>query len=87
MIRISSNRALLLTAIGLLTSCGQQPAPRQASVPNDIAEARADIEAVKNSPSLSDPKFAGPPIHVDPYPKSAGMSHMHGKGDVGMNMH
>lgn len=83
--RVEKSRSLiLLMAIGVLTSCGQHPTPSQV-VPSDIEEARADIAAVKNSPSLTDPsKFAGPPIHVDPYPKSAGMHGGHGHAGMGM---
>lgn len=67
-------------ALGLLTSCGQQPAPTKAKLPmtaqGDIDEMHADVEAAKRNPSYVDPSKAGPPIHVDPNPKSAGMIHM-----------
>lgn len=84
MIRTSSIRALALSLLGaLLASCGQQPAQRPI-VANDMDELHANIDAVKNNPSLTDPSKAGPPIHVDPYPKSAGMHGEH--GHAGMSM-
>ncbi|HZC39004.1 MAG TPA: hypothetical protein VE221_10085 [Sphingomicrobium sp.] len=86
MIGVDSGAAFrLLTiplVIGLLTSCGQQPAPaktasiRQApprTAKDDVQEVDALIAATKQHPSLVDPKkYAGPPIHVDPYPHSRG---------------
>jgi hypothetical protein len=85
MIRIDASRSLgLLMSFVVLASCGQHPSVRQAA-PSDIEEARADIAAVRNNPSLTDPaKYAGPPIHVDPYPKSSGMHG--GNGHAGMTM-
>jgi hypothetical protein len=64
--------ALPLTA-GLLTSCGQQPAPvKQAPAKTakaDVQEVEALVAAIKQHPSVVDPrKNAGPPIHVDPMP-------------------
>lgn len=76
-----SPRLLLRVAcLGLLASCGQQPGPAQpVSMPqagqSDLDEVHALIKAVKDNPSVKDPSLAGPPIHVDPYPKSAGMRH------------
>ncbi len=76
----------LMVAVGLLASCGQQPSAHKAQnssgVPkSDIEEMRADVAAVNKSPSVSDPsKFAGPPIHLDPYPKSSGAHHGHHAG-------
>ncbi len=86
MIRIDASRPLvLLMIVEVLASCGQHPAPPRQIVPSDIEEARADIDAVRNNPSVTDPaKFAGPPIHVDPYPKSSGMHGGH--GHAGMSM-
>ena len=84
MSRVELSRSLvLLMAIGVLAACGQHPVPSQV-VPSDIEEARADIAAIKNNPSLTDPSKAGPPIHVDPYPKSAGMHGGHGHAGMGM---
>ena len=85
MIKTISIRALALLLLpALLASCGHHhPANRQA-VANDMDELHANIDAVKNNPSLTDPSKAGPPIHVDPYPKSAGMHGEH--GHAGMSM-
>ncbi|HWI88968.1 MAG TPA: hypothetical protein VNS11_06995 [Sphingomicrobium sp.] len=59
----------------VLISCGRQPHQINA-YQKEAQELHGDIDAVKNSPSL-DPASnqAGPPIHVDPYPHSAGASH------------
>ena len=84
MSRVEPSRSLaLVMTIGMFTACGQHPAPSKV-VPSDIEEARADIAAIKNNPSLTDPSKAGPPIHVDPYPKSAGMRGGHGHAGMGM---
>ncbi len=71
--------SLTLTA-GLLISCGQQAAPvKQAPAKTaraDVQEVEALVAAIKQHPSLVDPrKNAGPPIHVDPKPHSAGAHH------------
>jgi hypothetical protein len=71
--------ALPLTA-GLLTSCGQQAAPVKQAPPRtakaDVQEVEALVAAIKQHPSLIDPrKNAGPPIHVDPMPHSGGSHH------------
>ena len=68
-------------ALGLLTACGQQPARTTGpklpmTAQGDIDEMHADVAAAKRNPSYTDPSKAGPPIHVDPNPKSAGMIHM-----------
>jgi hypothetical protein len=84
--RTSSGAALLhllalpLTA-GLLTSCGKQVAPVRQAPPRtakaDVQEVEALVAAIKQHPSLVDPrKNAGPPIHVDPMPHSAGAHHV-----------
>jgi hypothetical protein len=59
----------------VLVSCGRAPHETSA-YQKEAQELHGDIEAVKSSPSL-DPSSnqAGPPIHVDPYPHSAGTSH------------
>ncbi len=72
--------ALPLTA-GLLTSCSQQAAPvKQAparTAKADVQEVEALVAAIKQHPSLVDPrKNAGPPIHIDPVPHSAGVRHV-----------
>jgi hypothetical protein len=84
MISASSGALRLLSIpliIGLLTSCGQQSAARKTSAgPAPVRTAKGDVEevealvaAVKQHPSLVDPKTnAGPPIHVDPFPHSRG---------------
>jgi len=80
----SSGAALRLLALpltaGLLTSCGQQAAPARQAPPRtakaDVQEVEALVTAIKQHPSLIDPlKNAGPPIHVDPMPHSAGTHH------------
>jgi hypothetical protein len=74
---------ILPLAIGLLTSCGQQPA---ATKPEPVKTARQQVDevdalvsAMKQHPSLAKAKDAGAPIHVDPYPHSKGAPphHMH----------
>jgi hypothetical protein len=66
----------LALAVGLLTACGQQPAPSKPepvkTAQDDLAELHADIEGAKQNPSYTDPSKAGPPIHVDPFPKIGG---------------
>jgi hypothetical protein len=73
--------ALPLT-IGLLTSCGQQAAPVKQSpvktAQDDVLEVEALVAAIKQHPSVVDArKNAGPQIHVDPMPHSAGTHHAH----------
>jgi len=83
--RTSSGAALRLLALpltaGLLTSCGQQAAPLKQpparTAKADVQEVEALVAAIKRHPSLVDPrKNAGPPIHVDPMPHSAGAHHV-----------
>jgi hypothetical protein len=83
--RTSSGATLRLLAVpllaGLLTSCGQQSAPaKQAparTAKADVQEVEALVAAIKQHPSLVDPrKNAGPAIHVDPMPHSAGAHHV-----------
>jgi hypothetical protein len=82
--RSSSDAALRLLAVSLvivlMTSCGQQVAPARQPPPKtaktDVQEVEALVAAIKQHPSLVDaPKNAGPPIHVDPMPHSAGTHH------------
>jgi len=63
--------------LGLLTACGQQPiaAPPAKTAKSDIDEVEALVAATKQHPSLVNAKDAGPPIHVDPFPKTGGMVH------------
>jgi hypothetical protein len=76
-------RLQLLAALGLLTACGQQASPPVAKpAQSEIDEVHALVQAVKNNPSVKDSSKAGPPIHVDAYPKSAGASH---SGQMPMN--
>lgn len=62
-------------ALSLLGACGHdaQPKPEaqaQPQKPNEAEEMFQVVEATKNNPSLrTDANLAGPPIHVDPYPK------------------
>jgi hypothetical protein len=83
--RTSSSAAFRLLALpltaGLLTSCGQQAAPVKQTPAGmakaDVQEVEALVAAIKQHPSLVDPrKNAGPPIHVDPMPHSAGAHHV-----------
>jgi len=72
-------------AIGLLTACGQQPAPAKAEKPvktaqSEIDEVHALVAGIKQHPSMVNAKDAGPPIHVDPFPKSSGMASHHHMG-------
>jgi hypothetical protein len=61
--------------LALLTSCERRSQHVKAG-DKEVQELHADIDAVKNSPSLQPgSNQAGPPIHVDPYPHSAGRSH------------
>jgi len=82
--RTSSGLALQLLALpltaGLLTSCGQQAAPAKQvparTAKADVLEVEALVAAIKQHPSLVDArKNAGPPIHLDPMPHSAGTHH------------
>jgi hypothetical protein len=83
--RTSSGAAFRLLALpltaGLLTSCGQQAAPVKqtpaGTAKADVQEVEALVAAIKQHPSVVDPrKNAGPPIHVDPMPRSAGAHHV-----------
>jgi hypothetical protein len=57
-----------------LSSC--HGAKRQTKAKHDLEEIHADINAVKNNPSYTPgSNQAGPPLHLDPYPHSAAMSH------------
>lgn len=61
----------LLLAAALLNSCGRSRAEVPHEDPNEAAQL---IQATKSNPSLRpESNEAGPPIHVDPYPHSAGM--------------
>ncbi len=71
-------RLLFLSlAIGLLTSCGQQPAATKPepvkTAKEQVDEVDALVAATRQHPSLANAsKDAGPPIDVDPYPHSKG---------------
>lgn len=64
-------------AAAALASCQRQQ-PVQAGVPDgNLQEVHELIAATKANPSAQPgSKNAGPPIHVDPYPHSAGMHAM-----------
>jgi hypothetical protein len=89
MMRLDASAAAKLLsmtlATALLASCGQQqpsPSSPPAKTPqSEIDEVNALVQAVKDNPSVKDPSKAGPPIHVDPYPKAGG-KHDH---DMPMN--
>jgi hypothetical protein len=60
-------------ALSVLASCQRQLAQVQAK-PNRVEEVHQLLDATKRNPSLRPgSNEAGPPIHVDPYPHSAGM--------------
>jgi hypothetical protein len=76
-------------AVVALTSC-ERHHPRQQQVQTfenhdpdaEMRETRQLIEETKRHPSLQPgSNEAGPPIHVDPYPHSAGMKHDEHSGD------
>lgn len=75
MMDVDKGRAvwLLCLPLSLLASCAP---PSASAAPNGDREMQQLIEATKNNPSLQPgSNQAGPPIHVDPYPHSAGMVH------------
>jgi hypothetical protein len=88
MIGVERRTVVVTMVIGLLTSCGQQPAPvPPKTAKSDVDEMRADVEAVKNSPSLTNPsKFAGAPIDVKLYHNSSEARHVNGEAHAGMNI-
>jgi hypothetical protein len=58
--------------LGMLAACSAKPA-NDPSPTAEIQEVRALVQATSHHPSLVDrARDSGPPIHVDPYPKSAG---------------
>lgn len=72
-------------AFAAMASCGQRqqqwqqqqqpPPPHKLSEREEIQEL---LVAMKNNPSLQPgSKEAGPPVHVNPYPISAGMNARH----------
>ena len=76
--RFSTGLLIPLLSFGMLASCGQHPpgataASRPQASQSELDEVHSLVQAVKDNPSVKDPNQAGPPIHVDPYPKSAGM--------------
>ncbi len=76
-------RLCIALALGLLASCGPKggsatQGARDAQGAHDVQEMEAQVRAMKQHPSLVDAgKNAGPPIHVDPNPKSRGMHYDH----------
>ena len=75
--RCSTAFPLLMLPLSLLASCGQQPGPPPAAkaAQSEIDEVHALVQAVKDNPSVKDPSLSGKPIHVDPFPHSAGVTH------------
>jgi hypothetical protein len=80
----------LPVAMVALSSCQRQHPQQQQQqkfVENrdadaEMRETRQLIEETKRHPSLQPgSNEAGPPIHVDPYPHSAGMKHDEHAGD------
>jgi hypothetical protein len=77
--------------LSMVTACGRQaegqataqPQPKEIRT-KESQEIFDDVQAMKNNPSLQPgSNQAGPPIHVNPYPKSAGMAHdEHGHHDM-----
>jgi hypothetical protein len=78
-------------ALSMVTACGRkaesqataQPRPQEIRT-KESQEIFDDVQAMKSNPSLQPgSSLAGPPIHVNPYPKSAGMAHdEHGHHDM-----
>ena len=71
--------ALLLLATSACERHGRSALPKHndpQAARNDVREVDGLIEATKENPSLQPgSNQAGPPIHVDPYPHSKGMTH------------
>jgi hypothetical protein len=69
--------------LNMLSACGHRADPAASAKPQaqehrttDSQEVFQLVEATKNNPSTQPgSNLAGPPIHVNPYPKSAGMAH------------
>jgi hypothetical protein len=62
--------------LSLLSSCQRNPPPPPAVPDHRVEEFNATVKATKQHPSLQPgSNEAGPAIHVDPYPHSAGMAH------------
>ena len=62
-------------ALAAIAACSrpQPPVQKMSASPEEL---RANIQAIQAHPSLEPgSNEAGDPIHVDPYPHSAGMSH------------
>jgi hypothetical protein len=77
----------LIPGMLLLASCGQHSGEAQ-QVPTMMAELQASVDAAKQNPSFAaGSKLAGPPIHVDPYVHSKGMTHMSGMGSLEQTAH
>ena len=72
--------ALCLAALPVgLTSCSRETtgAPHAQAAQDDLREVHALVQGIKNHPEMQpESNSAGPPIHVDPYPHSSGMSGM-----------
>jgi hypothetical protein len=67
-------------ALSVLSSCERHPAQVQAKS-NRVDEIHQLLDATKRNPSLKPgSNEAGPPIHLDPYPHSAGMAGMTNNG-------
>ena len=64
-------------ALGALASCGQH-AQQQPHKLTEAEETEELLVAIKINPSLQPgSRETGPPIHVNPYPTSAGMNAKH----------
>ena len=72
--------ALCLAASPLgLTSCSRETtlAPHAQAAQDDLKEVHALVQGIKDHPEMQPGSdSAGPPIQVDPYPHSSGMSGM-----------
>lgn len=67
-------------AVATASSCAR-PQPAVKKMLDTPEELRANIQAIRAHPSLQPgSNEAGPPIHVDPYPHSAGMQGMKASG-------
>jgi hypothetical protein len=61
--------------LGMLSACSAKQEKRQSQAA-EIQEVRALVQATRQHPSVVDQAdHAGPPIHVDPFPRSAGHRH------------
>lgn len=76
----NSQRAVrIVLVMGLLASCvrPQPQTERQGTQVNPVESSDLIAATKRNLALQAAANHAGPPIHVDPYPHSAGMMHHH----------